>query len=130
MHGQQHTDARDIERVATEWMTAVVARDAATLDRVLADEFRLASSLGAFVDRAAWLRMALHEVEAESFAYSDVTVRAYGDVAVMQSRWRQRARLRGKDWSGEGLLTDVWVWRDGRWQVVARHSSFVSNNPA
>jgi steroid delta-isomerase-like uncharacterized protein len=72
--------------------------------------------------------MAMHDVEVESFAYSDVTIRSYGDVAVMQSRWRQNARLRGKDWSGEGLLTDVWVRRDGRWQVVARHSSLVSNS--
>jgi ketosteroid isomerase-like protein len=71
--------------------------------------------------------MAFEEIEVESFAYADVSVRTYGDVAVMQSRWHQRARLRGDDWSGEGLLTDVWVRRDGRWQVVARHSSLVSN---
>ena len=125
--GEQEGVAREIARLANAWMAAGTARDAAALERLMGEEFRLASGRGVFVDRAEWLRMAFEEIEVESFAYSDVSVRAYGDVAVMQSRWRQRARLRGEDWSGEGLLTDVWVRRDGRWQVVARHSSLVSN---
>jgi ketosteroid isomerase-like protein len=126
MNGEQDADAREIERLANAWMNAGAERDAATLERIMGEEFRLASGRGVFVDRAEWLRMAFEEIEVESFAYADVSVRTYGDVAVMQSRWRQRARLRGDDWSGEGLLTDVWVRRDGRWQVVARHSSLVS----
>jgi ketosteroid isomerase-like protein len=128
MQEQQEAVARDIERLANAWMTAGAQRDAETLERIMGEEFRLASGRGVFVDRAEWLRTAFEEIEVESFAYSDVTVRAYGDFAIMQSRWRQRARLQGKDWSGEGLLTDVWVRRDGRWQVVARHSSLVSNS--
>jgi ketosteroid isomerase-like protein len=120
--------AQEIEQLANDWMTAVAKRDAATLEQILADEFRLAAGVGMFVDRAMWLEMTMQAIEVESFAYTDVTVRTYGEVAIMQSRWRQQARLRGNDWSGEGLLTDIWVWRDGRWQVVARHSSLVTTS--
>ena len=52
-------------------------------------------------------------------------VNVYGETAVMRSHYKQHATVQGKDRSGELLLTDVWVKRDGRWQVVARHSSFV-----
>ena len=30
--------------------------------------------------------------------------------------------MRGEPRSGEFLITDTWVKRDGRWQVVARSS--------
>ena len=36
-----------------------------------------------------------------------------------------RATVRGEDRSGGFAVTDVWVKRDGRWQVVARSSIFV-----
>jgi ketosteroid isomerase-like protein len=56
-------------------------------------------------------------------AFLDVRVRVYGAAAVMTSRNLLRATFDGKDWSGDHALTDVWVWRDGRWQIVRRHAS-------
>lgn len=47
----------------------------------------------------------------------------YGDTAVCVSRYRQRARLDGRDVSGTMHVTDVWVRRDARWQIVRRHAS-------
>jgi ketosteroid isomerase-like protein len=55
--------------------------------------------------------------------YVDPQVRVYGEVAVMLTGWRQEAKMDGKDWSGDFRITDTWVWRDGRWQVVLRHST-------
>jgi hypothetical protein len=43
----------------------------------------------------------------------------------MRSRCKQHATGFGKDRSGEMLVTDGWVKRDARWQVVARHTCFV-----
>jgi ketosteroid isomerase-like protein len=62
---------------------------------------------------------------AKSFRYSNVRVRVYGEeeFAVMQSWWSQQATIDGREWDGEGLMTDVWVKQEGRWRVVARHSS-------
>jgi hypothetical protein len=42
------------------------------------------------------------------------------------SRYRQVGRLDGRDVSGELHVTDVWVRRDGRWQIVRRHASAVT----
>jgi ketosteroid isomerase-like protein len=53
----------------------------------------------------------------------EVRVRPFGDVAIVHSRTRQQATVHGHDWSGAFLLTDVWAWRDGRWQVVSRHGT-------
>jgi ketosteroid isomerase-like protein len=123
MAAQPDDIAREIEQLANEWMNAIGERDAEKLERFLAAEFRLASGAGMFVERADWLHSALHLIEGGTFAYSDVQVRRYGDIAIMQSHWTQRVTRAGAPWNGSGLMTDVWIHRDGRWQVLARHSS-------
>ena len=111
-----------IRHRAQEWMEAGKRRDAGVLDQLLADEFVLVAARGV-IDRAAWLHAALHEIEVRAFRYEDPRVRAYGEVAVMLSSWHQEATMAGREWSGDFRLTDTWVWRDGRWQVVLRHST-------
>jgi uncharacterized protein DUF4440 len=63
---------------------------AETLDRLMADDFVLASGMGMFIEKPEWLDMALRRIVAKSFRYSDVRVRVYGEqCAVMQSWWSQ-----------------------------------------
>jgi hypothetical protein len=42
---------------------------------------------------------------------------------VVVSRYRQTARLRDRDATGELRVTDVWIRRDGRWQIARRHAT-------
>jgi ketosteroid isomerase-like protein len=58
-----------------------------------------------------------------SFVWEELRVRSFGDVAIVHGRSRQQATVNGQDWSGVFLTTDVWVLRDGRWQVVSRHGT-------
>lgn len=111
-----------IRHRAQEWMEATQRRDAAALDQFLADEFVLVAARGV-IDKPAWLHATMHEVEARAFRYEDSQVRVYGEVAVMLTGWHQEATMAGREWSGDFRITDIWVWRDGRWQVVARHST-------
>lgn len=125
--------ATDFALLEREWMDALARRDAATLERLLAEEFFITGVGSTAADpvgrREEWLANAArypwppHEI-------ADVRVARLGeagDVAVVkfvlagdyppQSLSRAGGRL-------VFLVTDVWVWRDGRWQVAARHSSF------
>ncbi len=111
-----------IRQRAEEWMEATLRRDAAALDRFLADEFVLVAARGV-LDKAAWLHATLHLVEGRAFRYEDPQVRVYGEVAVMLTGWHQEATMGGQEWSGDFRMTDTWVRRDGRWQVVLRHST-------
>ena len=106
-----------------EWMDAWRRLDYGRLEEILAPEFTLTSArsdrLG---DRAGWPRL-LDQVRNESFGYSDFVVQVFGDASVEKSRLTQVATVGGQPWNDTFMLTDVWVRRDGRWQVVARHSS-------
>jgi ketosteroid isomerase-like protein len=114
----------EILAMEERWMDAWRRRDLATCDRILGDEFLLTSALGGeLFDRVKWLELARGPFQCDWFRFDEVHVKRYGDVAVAHSLYTQQARARGRDWSGRFRMTDVWVWRDGRWQVVSRHST-------
>ena len=47
---------------------------------------------------------------------NDVKVRFYGNTAIAQGSetWEKRSGERGRF-----VWTDTWLWRNGRWQIVA-----------
>jgi ketosteroid isomerase-like protein len=104
-----------------QWMEAVQRKDLAAPDQILGEDYVYTASGQGRWSRQRWLEtVAVYDVD--RFAFLDVDVRPYGDVAVVLSRYEQEASVAGARRSGEFLLTDVWVRRDGRWQVVARSS--------
>ena len=111
-------------RYTQEWMDAIRTRDRAALEAFMAPEFRLTSARSdQWIDRDRWLELALAEVEMVSFTVDEMETVLIDDAAVVWSRISQQAKVGGEDWSDRFMLTDIWVRRDDRWQVVARHSS-------
>lgn len=111
-------------RYTQEWMDAIRSRDRAALESFLAPEFRLTSArTDQWIDRERWLELALSEVEMVSFSVDEMETALIDDTAIVWSRISQQAKVAGEDWSDRFMLTDVWVRREDRWQVVARHSS-------
>ena len=118
-------DEREIKRLQQEWMDAWVRQDRATIERILAPDYSLtvSSMPSRPFTREQWIAM-LPRYTAKGFRYHDMTVRLFGDVAVVSSIGRGiGAQVDGKDRSFPFFLTDVWTRRDGRWQVSARYSS-------
>ncbi len=103
------------------WMQAVKEKDMQTLDGILGAEYIYTASGQGKFSREGWLRAVL-VYDIESFSYPAIDVREYGDVAVGIVEYRQEAMYQGTRRSGLFLITDVWVRRDDRWQVVARSS--------
>ena len=54
-----------------------------------------------------------------SVKYDSLTVRIYGDVAVLRGIADNTGSMRGFPFSGKIRYTRVFVKRDGRWQAVA-----------
>ena len=113
----------------TEWMNAWINKDDATARRLMADEFTLTSSLssGDLVDKEGWIEKAIHRYHGTSFRINKLKARVYDNTALLNIWFNQTATANGKDWSGDFLLTDIWVQMHNSWQVVARHSSWLQN---
>lgn len=112
---------QEFSRLYNEWMDAVRRRALTSLDRMLADEYVYTASGQGRVDRQGWLRM-VSVYDLQTFEFPRLDVRLYGDVALVLCDYRQTGTVDGNVRSGNFLITDIWVRRDGRWQVAARSS--------
>ncbi len=72
---------------------------------------------------ALWLDTLKNRLNKIEFKYSGLNARVFGDVAVVYSRFWWKGTLDGKPFTDSGFLADVWVKRNGKWQVVARRSA-------
>jgi len=116
-------DEQTLVQLQNDWMDAWRRLDYPRLEEILAPEFTLTSArTDQLVERDQWMRF-LDQARNESFAYSDYRIDVFGDAAVVRSRMRQVATVGDQRWDDTFLLTDIWIRRNGRWQVVARHSS-------
>lgn len=122
--------AENVEQVITqlerEWAEAGVKADAAALDRLMADDWLMTSWDGQTLTKAQSIEEFKSGVyKAESVNLDNIKVRAFGDVAVVTLGQTEKSKYKGKESSGRYLYTDVWVKRNGKWQVAATHGTKV-----
>lgn len=117
-NGQAKDQAALVE-IEHTWVRAVESQDAATLECILADEFEEADFDGSLINRATMVANARKPSKNHS-ELSELHARIYGDTAYVRGIGvgSQNGRTTGKS-----RFTDVFVYRDGRWQCVAGHES-------
>jgi ketosteroid isomerase-like protein len=98
---------------------ALLAADTVALSRMLAPDFVEVSRLGTVRTRADNIRdIASGALHLSAVTYDSLTVRLYGDVAVLTGIADNTGTMRGFPFSGKIRYTRVFVRRDGRWQAV------------
>ena len=120
---------QEILRLEEELRQAEMRLDVATLDRTYADDIMVTAPIGIVVDKPAVLaevRDAASNAKVETFDIDDFKVRAFGDTAVASYRLTAKAQYQGQPISQYLRLTDVWMKRQERWQVVARHTANIT----
>jgi ketosteroid isomerase-like protein len=112
------------QRIAQAW----VNRDRAALEAILAPEWSVTDPSGHVLTRQQVLQQTFDSTDRriDSMTVDDVEVRMYGDTAVATGRTQATGNYQGTAVVVVLRFTDVVVRRDGIWQVVASHGSFVS----
>src|SRR5215470_5453956 len=107
-------------QIEHEWGDAMVKVDVAAFSRCVADDWVLTFSDGTMVTKPmAQADLKDGALRIESFQIDDISVRVYGNAAIVLGVITERSKFRDKDTSGQRRFTDVFVKRDGRWQAVA-----------
>lgn len=109
-----------------DWGTAEIRKDYAAVERILADDWVGIDYSGNIVDKAqaiADLKSGTSTLTSEELG--PMTVRVFGNTAVVTGSDTENSTDRGKDSSGNYVWTDVFVFRNGRWQAVASQSTRV-----
>ena len=121
--GQQTTASeQELVSLSTEWMVALERKDQAALERFLTEEFFI-SAPGDLneVGRGEWLKNAL-EMDWQNLRFNNIKVGVYGETAVVTALLDFKVTTKsGIPISTNAQTTDIWVKRNGQWQVAARH---------
>jgi hypothetical protein len=115
--------SHELTRLEHELMESVQRHDVPRLEELLGHEFKLVGRTGRAWSRETFLENAAGPYEIDEFAFEELDIELYGDTAIIHARYRQRGRLGKDDLSHAFVLTDVWIRRGGRWQLVHRHST-------
>ena len=103
---------------------AQTTNDFAALERLLGDDLVYTHSSAAVDGKATYIEsMRSGAVKYESIEPRDVQVKVYGTTAVITGAGRFKVTSRGQALDNQLRYTDVWVLRDGRWQMVAWQST-------
>jgi peptidylprolyl isomerase len=116
-----------LKKLEEEWAQAFIKRDAATLNRLLADDYLVIDQEGTVGNKASMIAdVTTGEIVFESIKFANLKVRVYGSFAIVTGE--EVALIRdGETSSHSGMrFTDVFALRGGRWQAVS--SQFVAAN--
>ena len=109
-----------VRALETARAQALLKADTTALSRLVADEFIEVSRFGQLRTKADNIReIGSGDLKLTSVKYDSVTVRLYGNVAILRGIADNTGTFHGFPFAGKLRYTRVFVRRDGRWQAVA-----------
>ncbi len=110
----------DLAELGENLRRAELLGDVVVLGDVLAPDFRGIGPRGFILTKEDWLaKHRTGDLKYEAFERSEMTVRTYGDAAIMTSRESTKAFYKGREVpGGDYRATHVFVRQRGRWRLA------------
>ena len=119
MSVQNSDDERQVRELEQNLIEAFRHNDTRALERILADDFVFTDPRGASITKDLWLEdLASGAFVFESVEIEDVRVRLAGDAALVTGLVTLKARSRAGGYNGQFGVIDVYMKREGRWQLA------------
>lgn len=118
--------AEELKQLEREWDDAIVRKDLGALDRIIDDDFILIDDAGRITRKKELLeQIKTPDLVIKPFETEDVTVRIYGDTAILTGRFTQQGEYKGQSFTVHSRYTDVYIRRKGNWKAVSAHASTI-----
>jgi hypothetical protein len=109
----------DLRLAAEAFDVAQHSGDRAELERLVADDYRLFGSDGAAQNKAQFIAdFTSPNFDIDPFTIEEFDARMFGDTAILTGRVALSGTSSGNRFTVNLRFSDVWVKRDGQWQVV------------
>ena len=107
-----------------KWNAAYRRGDVATMESLLADDFIITVEDGSTFSKSGYIaHNGASALRVEITEMSGVNVRMHGNAAVVTGAYHEKGTSKGKPYEYRDRFTDVWMNKNGRWQVIASHYS-------
>jgi ketosteroid isomerase-like protein len=118
---------QQVVKAGLQYAQIIKSRDAAAIEQILADEYTFIDEDGKVKTKAEDVAdYKKGETKIEVADITDQKVRVIGNGAAVETgTFHVKGTNKGKAFDDTERYTTVWIWRGGRWQVVADHVSNV-----
>ena len=124
---QEERTRNDLMQLERDIGKANIENDYAFFDRVEAEEFIFTDAGGGVTTKKQDLeglkQPANPDVKLVAYDVDEMKVMLYDKTAVVTGRVTTKRMVKGAEVVSKSRFTDVFVWRQERWQLVAGHSS-------
>ena len=116
--------ADDIDQLDQQWAQAIINGDMRAFDALNANEFFYNRRGGDSFSKAEYIAfLTSGDVKVKKAAREDVSIRIYGDTAVVTGIQHVDVNLKGEDRRVDIRYLHVWVNGPGGWRLVARQAT-------
>jgi len=120
----QEDDAAKVRALEMKWTDSYKQRKIDILASLLSDDFVITVEDGATYSKSGYItHTADTSVQVKLAELSDLKVHLHGNAAVVTGAYHEKGISNGQPYEYHDRLTDVWMKRDGNWQVIASHYS-------
>lgn len=112
----------DVNKAEDYRYTVEIAKNRPEIEKILGAEFFYNQPDGTYKTRSAYIESTLKDSMTHAERYN-VKTEVIGNTAIVQGNAKVLVDLEGKLTPFDLRYLNVWVYRDGRWQLVARQSA-------
>jgi uncharacterized protein DUF4440 len=108
-----------LRQMNDEWVKALVRRDGATLDRIMAEDFFFAYPFEGD-DKAQFINDVMSgDLRVEYLARENVSIRIWEATALLTAKDSAKWYYKGREFTGYYKILHVYSNRDEKWQLVS-----------
>jgi ketosteroid isomerase-like protein len=115
--------ADGVRAASAAWRKAVVEKDVAVLERLLAPDLTYTHANGRTQDKAEYIKAIKNTGRYESFTESDTKIRTYSKTAILTGF--VDVKIAGQD-PYRVRTIEVYVENNGQWQLTAKQSARIA----
>jgi ketosteroid isomerase-like protein len=110
------------------WKQATLRKDPAALDKLFHKDMTYTHSSGLEQDKKACIDLATApKTKIEAIEFSDMTVRMYGDIAIVKTNAAVTSASSGHSATSHIIVLHVWLKTPQGWQTIARQATRASH---
>ena len=119
----------ELHDLSERWFQAWLAKDAATVERLMAEDYIYVGPSGLVLDRQAILAIIRSPgYRLDQGTRTEVVVRAVGpEAAVVRHRYQGAGSFEGTSFTDDHRCVMVWEKHAGEWRLVMEQCSFSSS---
>ena len=125
----QPVSTSKILTLENKWNAAYKHGDIAAMESLLAEDFIITLEDGSTFSKSGYIaHNGDRTLHVEITEMSGVNVRMHGSAAVVTGAYHEKGVFRGKPYEYHDRFTDVWMNKNGKWQVIASHYSIPASD--